>query len=300
MPSRLFDPAVRVRLAGVDVTSSSRHWSGARTGLAVAFNVTKTMTSSPDSATVRIEGLGPDKRGVMRSIWSELGAATLEIWAGWDGAPTIQIFSGDVRDLVVPSRGDAPVTATADDGGDAIAEALVSCSSLGLTAENMIDLALAAVERHELQHHPDRPRPIAKHPSVGAAVASSIAAPQLFRVVSVSKAAELLDEAARILGVRWWLREGLLYMAARGAPTDPVAVALPRTHWLDEPAEDKDGLLRIPALFSPLLVPGRQVTIQGRSTPWSSEPYRCEAVDHAGDWGSDEPWSSALVARRVG
>jgi hypothetical protein len=299
MPSRLFDPAVRVKLAGVDVTSSSRHWSGTRDGLRVAFTVNRTMTSSPDSATVEIEGLGPDNRGIMRTIWSELGYATLEIFAGWEGA-LVQIFSGDVRDMVIPSRADASVTASADDAGDGIAEALVSCSSLGLTAENMVDLALAAVERHELQAHPERPALVVKHPCVATAIASSVAQAQTFRTVSIGKASDLLDEAARILGVRWWIRDLTLYMAARGGPTDSIALSLPRTHWVDEPVEDRDGILRVPVLFSPLLVPGRQISVVGRATPWSVEPYRCEEVAHAGDFGDDAPWSSALVARRVG
>jgi hypothetical protein len=298
MPSQFFNPGVRVRLAGVDVSSGG----GQARGLRVAFSVSRTMTASPDSATVEISGLGPDSRGLLRRAWGELGFTELEISAGW-GGELVRVFSGDVRDMVIPgvgSRADMPVVASADDAGDALAEALVSGSSLGMTAENMITIALAAIERHALETHPTRPQLVAKHPSVDAAIASSVAQAQLFRTVSIGKASDLLDEAARILGVRWWLREGLLYMAARGAPTDGVAVSLPRTHWLDEPTEDRDGLLRVTTLFSPLLVPGRQVSIVGRASAWSVEAYRCEAVEHTGDTEDDAPWASGLVARRVG
>lgn len=301
MIGRLFKPAVSVALAGVTVTSGlpdERGQSGQ--GPRIVFSIARTMTPEPDTATVSVYGLARARRKAIEALYAETGRLAAEIKVGYDRV-ALDMFSGDVRELRGNARtgGDRPLQFTADDAGDALSEVLLpGLSSIGLTPEQMIDAALAAFAAP-----PNTPTSaggtlIVKHPSVAAAIAGTTSAPSFYNVVAIGRARDLIDEAARILGVRWWIRDGQLFMARRGLPTDGLAVQLPPDRWLTEPSEDGDGLIRVATLLDPQLVPGRQVRILGWPFTGQTSVARIEQGTYAGDTEQPSPFSAALVCRR--
>jgi hypothetical protein len=292
MAGRLYKPGLRLELAGVQITHA-RTLPPVQLAPDVRFRVSKSLASTPDSCEVEIDGLGPDTRARIGTLWNSTGAARLVLDVGYDGSLS-RLFAGDVRELRIPYRS-GTVVAVADDAGDAISEAAFSLSTIGCTTSQLVDLALLALAQYATP-----PQIIGRHPSVAAVLAEAPTAALIYTAVHVGKAADLLDEAARILGCRWWIRDGLLYMARRNQPTDRLAVLLPRSHWLAEPAEDKDGGMRVETLLDPLCQPGRQITLEGRTTPWSLEPLVVRAGEYAGDTAAGHaPWAAGLTCRRV-
>lgn len=300
---RIFRPAVRVILAGQPVEAIGLPLVPAPR---VSFRVTRTMNSTPDSGTVAIYGLDLPRRAAMQAIWTELGAAQLRISSGYSGV-AINLFDGDVRSLSSKLEGSDYVThATADDGGDAITDAAIPAqftSTAGVSAPTMIAIALSCINSPAAYVPPAAPPliPITPHPSVAAAIATmSPAALTLFYAsVRVGKARDLLDEAARIVGARWFIRDSQLHMVKRKLPTDGLVIVLPRTHWLTEPAEDAGGTIKVATFLDPNLKPGRQVSLVGRVAPGVPEPYRIEAGEYTGDTHGGEPFRADLVLRRI-
>jgi hypothetical protein len=300
---RIFKPAVNVTLAGQPIVSLGLPGPPSPR---VAFRVTRTMTSTPDSASIAIYGLDLPRRLAMQTIWSELGRAELLILSGYSGI-TIKMFLGDVRSLSSTLDGaDWITTATADDGGDAIADAAIPAqftSSAGVDASTMVTIALACINSPAAYVPPAAPPliPIVPHPSVAAAIATmNPAALTLFyTAVRIGKARDLLDEAARIIGARWWIRDSQLFMAKRKLPVDGLAIVLPRTHWLSEPAEDAGGVVKVATFLDPNLAPGRQVSLVGRVAPGVPEPFRIESGEYELDTESGAPARADLVLRRI-
>lgn len=300
---RIWRPAVRVILAGQPIEALGIPLVPAPR---VAFRVVRTMTSTPDSASVAVYGLDIPRRQAMQTIWSEIGAAQLRVSSGYSGV-AINLFAGDVRSLSSKLEGSDYVTrATADDGGDAITDAAIPpgfTSTAGVAAPKMIEIALACINSPAAYVPPAAPPliPITPHPSVAAAIATMTpeASTLFYTSVRVGKARDLLDEAARIIGARWWIRDSQLYMAKRKLPTDGLSIVLPRTHWLSEPAEDAGGTVKVATFLDPNLAPGRQCVLVGRVAPGVPEPYRIEAGEYTGDTESGEPFRADLVLRRI-
>lgn len=295
MALRLFRPGAVVRCAGQTLYSVPP-----LLGLRVAFSVRRTMKSDPDVASVRIWGLAPERALAMQTLHNELGSSTLAIDAGYEGAIT-RVFSGDVKRQPTVARdgSDFVLAAEADDAGEAINEVTLSgVTGYGLSAQNMIDAAIETMNAYYAVRVPPVP-PIVQHPSVAAVIAASnpLATAATFSLVHVGKASDLLNEAARILGCRWWIRDSQFFLGARKLPTDGQAVYLPRTHWLSEPTEDGD-LVRLTTLFDTMLVPGRQVALVGRKIPFILEYFRAESCDYSGDTEGG-PWSIACELRRI-
>ncbi len=290
---RYFRPGVSATLAGTTAKNLGLP-PPAPKGPRITFRVRKTMASTPDRATVSIYNLAPERTAAMSTLFGATGRTPLIIAGGYDGVLS-RLFLGDVRSLDTDRQAgpsDTMLVAQADDGGDALANVSVSYSTAGWTAGDMIDVALLAFATNGY--------PIAKHPTVGAAVAAVTASATVsfYAAAHVGRASQLLDEAARLLGVRWWVRDSQLFMVKRGAPVDTIATVLPKTHLLDTPSFDGSGLLRTTALFDPNILPGRLVALQGRIAPGSLEPYRVEATDHSGDTHGGRAWSVAMTLRK--
>jgi hypothetical protein len=288
---RLFKPAAVVTISGQTVTNIDGK------GLRIAFNVQRSLNSSPDTATVAVYGLAPERTAAMQSLFDELGTSQVTLSTGYDGVP-VRTFSGSVRRMRgrVRRGADLSMEVDADDGGEALRDVTLSgstgaLSSAGMTAGVMITVALAAMA--------NAGHPIQQHPSVAVALASATPAStaSIFGAVSIGSVRALIDQAARVLGVRWWLNDGFLYMARRNLPTDPIAVRLPRTHWLSEFAQDGSGLSRLSTLLDPNIVPGRLLQIE-TDIPRVFADYRCEALGARGDTRSG-PWTADLVLRRT-
>jgi len=298
---RLFHPGCVALLGGFPVPSlgiPGTLWPR------VAFRLRRSMTQTPDSLTLAIYGLAPEQRLAIQAAWTELGKARVGLSCGYDGAMQ-SLFLGDARSITASSfePPEFVTRAVADDGGDALADAVFSGSTIGIDAKTMIDVALRALNLPRGPVSAGGPAtPIVAHPSVAATLAATPtqATVLFYGSVTVGKASDLLTEAARLLGARWWIRDGLLHMAKFGIPIDPgIAVLLPRTHWLAEPVEDGAGSIRVSTFLDPQIVPGRQVQLIGRTSIASVEPFRVEVAEYTGDTDSANPFSVTFDARRI-
>lgn len=297
---RLYRPACGVTIAGQAITALGLPGV---VSPRVAFRVRRTMTPTPDTADVSVYGLSPERRLAIQSLWSELGRAKVLIASGYEGI-TAQLFAGDARSLRASVRAgaDFATICTADDAGDALADTTITLSTAGLTVQNMIDLALAALARGTGPVAGGTPgEVVVAHPSVAATIATATpgSTTLFYSAVSIGKATDLLHEAARILGCRWWIRDSQLFMARRGVPTDGLAILLPRSHWLDEPTEDGKGLVRVSTLLDPNIVPGRQLQLVGRLALADVETFRVETCEYSGDTDSGAPFRVDCEARRL-
>lgn len=310
---RIFRPCVSVSFAGYPIPNLDG------TGHRIAFRVSKALTAAPDTAEVRVFGLSYATRSAMAGVFAEIGFAPMTIESGYD-LVLGSLFVGDIRRLDAPpyAHADVPIVATGDDSGDAIANAPLPPaipSTLGFNAQNMIDAAILAFAQPVINPATglvsSPGTTIVPHPSVAAAVATAnpAAVTTVYTFVNVGKARDLLDEAARLLGCRWWIRDKQLFMARRGLPVDGLAVELPSTHWLSEPAEEGEGVVRIATFLDPNLLPGRQVAIYrapakaltklGAPPPGAPEFFRIEAGEYTGDTHGDQPWVADLTMRRI-
>lgn len=280
---RYFNPTVIVTLIGTVVTFANGE------GLNIRFNVTRTINATPDTAMVSIAGIDPIRARLMNKQFGELGATVpfvnkLIVQAGYDVAAA-GLFRGDLRSFKTGvQRGpDVWTDIVADDGGDAVTDVLVPLpSTVGLTVQQQIDIATAAMG-------------LVQSPSVAQVVGTQIPIVQgPFTAVGIRKASDLLDDAARRLGCRWYVRDDQLFLAFRGLPdpTRPAIVLTPQTV-ITPFAEDGSGLSTGTTFFDPNIVPGGQVV-----TPLGTT-LRVEQVVHSGETRGAQVWGSRVTGRAL-
>jgi hypothetical protein len=277
---KLFDPAAVLVLAGVTIPTFTED------GYRIAFNVTKTLDQSPDRARCTIFGLGPEERAAIQAVFGEIGRAPMVVSAGYEGIVST-IFSGGVRHMD-PSRRigvDVVTYVQGDDAGDEIAEVNITLYGAEITVRQMVKVAIGAFAAAG--------HSVSEHPSVEQAIglADPFISEQGWTTAHNGSVASLLDQAARIVGARWFIRSNQLYFSARNLPLEAIPTVIFRDYWLAEPSEDGLGLVRLPIFFEPQIEPGRPVVVEGIT-------YRVEAAMHAGDTHSG-PWSTSMMMRRV-
>ncbi len=301
---RLFRPSCAITIGAVAVQDLNIPL-GPR-GPRMAFKVTKTLTQEPDSAEFSIYNLDEALETSAVAFWHELGKLPVTLSAGYEGAVSY-IFRGDLRDLTPGEQvgADFMLRGLADDGGDAFSELTVSMSSAGVTAEVMIQIALAKLNAGDPVQG-ILPYPVAPHQSVAQAIAQVVpsARAAVFDHVHIGKVTDLLNEAARILSVRWWIADGLLYLAKRKQPVDGLVVVVPSPAWLSKPRPAGNGLTQFDAVYDPLLIPGRIVQIVEGPSKYALgvgvQTLRCEAVTITGDTRGSDPWRASMFLRRPG
>jgi hypothetical protein len=297
----LYRPSVVITI-GAQVIRDINLPPPAPRGPRMAFRVRRTMTSEPDECEGSVWNLDPIREKTMSTLFHNTGTTPVTVAAGY-GAFTSQIFQGDLRMLKPHLRNgpDYTLTFAADDAGDALSSLTLSHFTAGWTVTDMINFAILALATGDPLSG-ILPYPLAPHKSVEIAKNAVVpsARVRLFAGAHIGKVSDLLDEAARLLNVRWWVANHLLYMAARKLPPDELAVVLPRKTWLSEPQEDAEGVMRVDTLYDPKLVPGRVVTLVGRLLPLAPELFRCDAVELTGDTRGASPWRASLVLRRAG
>ncbi len=300
---RLFRPSCVLTMGAV-VFSDLNIPLGPR-GPRIAFRVKRTLNATPDEASFEVYNLDPKLEKAAASVFGELGTLPVTISAGYEGSVS-RIFAGDLRSPLVvdePRGADFVLAGRADDAGDAISELTINTSTAGVTVEVMIQTALAAINAGD----PTRgilPYPLAKHQSVDATVAllNPQARSVVFSAVYAGKVRDLLNEAARLCEARWWVADGLLYMAKAKLPVDGLAVAIPEQNWLSRPGDAGGGLVSFSAFFDPMIVPGRIVQVIQGVSPYSLgvgvQAFRCEEVEVIGDTRGAEPWRANMLLRR--
>lgn len=272
-------------------------------GPRIAFSITRTMTSEPDSAEISVWNLAPERETAVVAKYHEVGYLPITLAAGYEGATSI-VFRGEAHTVRshVRQGPDYALVVSSRDAGDVLADLVCDVHTAGIPAETLILAAVAKINAGD----PSRgvfPYPLAPHPSVAIAVnaVQPGARTRVYTACHAGKVRDLLDEACRILRCRWWIGNGLLYFAANKLPTDmpALAVVLPRKTWLSEPQLDAEQVIKLDAFFDPMLLPGSIVILEGRVLPGVTEPCRVEAVTIAGDTRAAQPWSSSLIMRRI-
>lgn len=289
---RYFNPTLTINMVGTVVVFANGE------GLNVRFNVSRTLASTPDTASVAIEGLDPVRAKLMNLVFASRGLvpvslAAMTILAGYD-ATFAGLFRGDLRSF---STGEQEGTslwtrATADDGGDAYSDATLPSalsSSAGLTAQEMIDTAAAVMK-------------LGQSPSVAIVIAQTVPTKQgRFTAVVVGKASELMDAACRRLRCRWWIRDQQLFLGIRGQvdPSRKAVVLTPAT--LVAPlSEDGAGLVTLSTFMDPNIVPGGQVlNVPSFERGELPTAFRVEAVVHSGETRGGSPWVSKITGRAL-
>lgn len=297
--ARYYRPSAVVTI-GTQVAQDFNLPPPAPRGPRIAFNVRRTMTSEPDTCEISIWNLALERETNMALKHQLTGSTPVTVQAGY-GAVVSTLFRGQARriDPHVRNGPDYALVCTADDGGDVISDLTVSYSTGAFTVTNMIQIAVARINAGDVPAGIE-PYPLVPTQSVQTAIAAkSIAASRPYTGVHAGKVRDLLDEAARLLECRWWIADGFLYMAARKLPVDQRTVVLDKRTWLTAPQQEAGGVVRLTSLFDPNIVPGRVVTLVGRTAPGVPEPFRCDAVEIAGDTRSG-PWSSAMALRYIG
>lgn len=312
---RLFRPALKLEAIGQTIASGIPllgNFAGdiglRDIGLRVSFEVTRSMTPSPDQCRVQVFNLGELRRAAMGETFSLLGRGTLSLDLGYDGI-TSRTFAGTFTEFRQARRmGEDIVTEiTGHDGGDAFRDAVFAAP---IPAEDvdvnlLVQAAIATLNEFQTQNAlppPAKPEtPFVADPSVAAAIAAAQPGATVlrFRKVMAGKASELLDEAARLIGARWWIRDNRIMMGIRDIPTDPVIVVINPDMMLSEPDDDGSGVVRVEAMFDPNLVPGRACLIQG-DPDVARPPFQMivHSVTQRGDTEAG-PWSSSIVGRKV-
>lgn len=254
-------------------------------GLTMRFAVRRSMAVEPDTCELSIAGLASARLQAMAALFNTLGTSTLQLRGGYSGA-LAGIFTGDVRSFRGPVRegGDTWAHIMADDGGDAISNTIVripspAASTLGLTAQQMIEVAAAAMS-------------LTLDPSVAAVVSASDPTTQgPYTAVQTSRAVDLLDAACRRIRARWWVRDGKILLGRKGV-VPAKATRIPNGAVIQEPATAGSGLMRAVVFFDPNLVPGGQAVI-------GTQAFRIESAAHAGETNSAQVWTSDIVGRAL-
>jgi hypothetical protein len=274
--ARYFNPTFRVALLGQTVTFENGQ------GLNMGFQIQRTMTQTPDTCDVTIEGLSPVRTQAMAAIFSATGESAVEIQAGYDRTRA-GLFRGDLRNFSGPKRvGPSEIVRlTADDGGNAFTDVIIRrISNAGMTASEMIDTAATAMQ-------------IVLGPSVAKVLAASDPGRQgPYTAVFTGRASELLDAACRRIRARWWIRDGQLVLGHRGLPdSSRKAVVVPPGAIVSGPSTQGSGLSEAVVFLDPNIVPGSQVVL-------GSLRLRVEAVVYSGETRGGI-WTAQIVGRKL-
>lgn len=288
--ARYYNPFAVFTISGVLVQFANGH------GLNVRCTITRTLEPEPDSCEISIEGLDPTKARIMGQIFRELPTLPtniVNVQLGYDAIPQ-NAFTGRMESFLDAQRSGPSIWThiTAGDGADAFDtnKLVPAVSTAGLTAENMIDVALAVLT------------PIVRGPSVPLVIAGATPIAQgPFSASGVRTATDLLDEAARMLRCRWWIRDGMLHLARNGLPSPEPAIIIapdqpgprfPGVPLVESVTFGGGGLMQCATFLDPGIVPGRAISYQGGQ-------FRVEHVVHSLETRSPAPWVSRIVGRAL-
>lgn len=285
--ARYFNPTLSVTIGPVTVVFANR------LGLEMSFTVSRSMSSTPDSAQVTIANLDPVRTGQMFALFSAAGALSLQqlrILAGYDATP-IGLFAGDLRKFTSRrvSGPDVFTDAVADDGGNAVADVVIppyARSTTGRTPTDLINTALTLINSS------GKSLPIVLAPPAADIMAAGDQSRSYYSAVTIGKVTDLLDEAARRLYCRWRIRDSQLHLSAlnRSDRNRPALVLLPQ-NIVGDISFGGSGEIEVPVLMDPNIVPGGQVS-------YLNSAFRVENVVHSGATRGGL-WTSAIRGRAL-
>ena len=257
---QLFDRIVLLECAGLQ-------WRDLR----VTFAVSRTSTSKPNKAEIKVWNLSETSRVAVAAK-----GAALRLSAGYanaTGGNVGVVFAGQV-DFAQSARDGPDIVTTiyAADGRTAWARAASKSWSAGTPHADLV-----AYLANEMG--------LALAPTSLANVKGSARGP----FALYGYAHRDLDTLLAGLGLQWSIQEGVLQIVAPDAAVQGVAIVLsPESGLIGSPevAEPKKAkgktrpALKCKALLQPELAPGRRVRLQARD---HAGDYRIDRADHAGD-----------------
>jgi hypothetical protein len=281
---RLFNPRIAANVATQPVLYGNGE------GLRMSFSITRSLTSAPDVCRMSIWNLSPARVALMTELVDAASFAPpsqqLSLAVGYDET-TMGLFTGDIRELQTRKSGvDQVTTVVADDGGDAFTDVPIRLTSAGLTPQNMVDVAVAAMQ-------------LAIDPSVAQILATS--SPQAvspYTAVVIGRASDLLNEVTRRIGARWWIKDKTLHMARRGqaAQVAGMAVVIKSDMLMSEIEREGPDLVRFTSMLDPNITPGGQVALSGGLSRSGPKYYRVEAASYQGDT-MGAMWRATVIGR---
>lgn len=291
--SQFYRREVRVQVSLPDVPASM-FWieNSDDDGLRIAFAISRSNAPPPDTATIRIFGLGPVTRGRISALYEVGNTLRVKLFAGYAQRSEL-IFFGDVYKLAHNhERGESwTTTLTTGDGQDAYRSQMEASFAANVPIDTVRRLTEAALG-------------LQPNASARAEFAAALATSRITTFengfVATGPAQEVLTEIATTVGLKWWIRDGqIVYVRKDRATTDFAILLTPETGLLHATPPKELGDVEFRALLNPRIFPGRQVLLQDPpGVPIGAPAHRVDTATYQGDTHGDD-WSVTCVARRA-
>lgn len=252
--------------------------------LRVAFEIERTLAGAPGKAKVQLWNLTRDHQTEIE----QAGAAQLVVEAGYEDARGLEmLFSGRVarsHGHGQPTRGterqgrDIVTTIEGTDGGIELRERRVSQSfGAGVRVSTVVRACADAL-------------------GIGAGnleeQLAALGAPTLTGgTVLTGNASHELTRLLGSFGLRWSVQSGALQVLPLGGSLPTLAVRLtPDTGLVDQPEIGTRGRVRVTALLTPDIWPGRAVILESAR---ARGRYVCRTVTYSGDTTAQDWYATA-------
>ena len=240
--------------------------------LRIAFEISKTITSEPNPAKIRVYNLNESHRNAIRS--KEFNRVVL--WAGY--AEMRVIFSGDIIKSNITRDGlDIVTEMECGDGANDITFASVN-KTITAGADD------AAIVRETLRDMNGVSGGVADIPNKRALPRAK---------VLVGNARDVLSRVSRNNDADWSVQDGALLMLPKNKALESDGFVLSKdTGMIGAPEETNDGL-KVACLLNPALRIGSLIRIESILKHFNGD-YKITELTHSGDYLSDQ-WQSNIV-----
>lgn len=279
----------RVAVVSVDTVQVE---CGARTGLALSFDVDRSLKSSPNTCELKIINLAPEHRkqilarGAKKQGGSGAGIR-VRIDAGYVGE-TPRIFEGDLHFAHEEIEGtEVILSVSSGDGIKAIKAARVSKSfGPGTAVEDVIrevGLALGVGKGNLLE-------------KIRGAVLQGWGNSFTQGTVIYGNAVKEMNRLTKSAGLEWSIQDGQLQLIETAEALSGTAVVINRFTGLEgSPNIDQKGIVSAKLRMIPGIIPGRKIRLESNAI---TGIFRVERAKYTGDTHGEE-WGISVEARRV-
>ena len=254
----------------------------------IQFDVSKSISSQPNSATIRIFNLKESNRN---AIGKELDNITLEAGympPGETGNVGI-IFSGQMRDVEHTRQGPDIITIlSCGDGDKAVRSATTSRTfPAGTRVEDVVDGLYQDLEKQGIKkgewQFPDGLEPL-KRP---------------YSACGGCKAE--LDDIGRNNEFYWSVQNGVMEVIPSDGAVGGLVLLTPQTGLVNTPTITDNGV-KVSCLLNPEIRPGRRVQIESQVLEMNADGgiYRVSEVTYSGDnWSEGPDFIVALTGESI-
>ena len=254
-----------------------RRLADLRCGFKVEYKASKAV----NTATIRLYNAAPASIGLLR-----VPGSVIRLLVGYDPAPRV-IFQGPpVRDGI-DVRVDGPdriLVVDAADGGRTYTSTVNVAFSTPTTFGQVLNTVLGATQWGRGFIDPALERVSLPH-----------------GIVLFGRPPEVMDRLAAAVGASgadWFVRDGALYVVARGASTPEVAPLISSTqgNLIGSPNGTKDGI-KVRALIDATMRPGRAFVVESVGV---NGTFVCKDVTFTGDSGFEDAYHMDIVGKPLG